>query len=495
MTKYVTINTKIKKIVRRGAPGPSGVFDPSVPIPYIILDPTAGEPAVPLQGMAWWNASEETWDLKQDGATLQVGQEVQWPVTNKTGSIIPNGTVVMAAGTVGATGRILVTPADGVTPANAKYILGIATHDIANNGNGKVTAFGKVRDLNTTGIPEGETWADEDILYVSDSVIGELTNIKPARTKLCMPVAFVINSNANVGVLSIRVTPIDENLAPTPDQRDALDQSNAPSASNAIATIADAIDTDALLYMMRVIADGGTVGDVAFLDSFFKDAKYNPLSPYYDDLVFARSPSWGIKVETGAVKLYSLTGAAFDTTQPLPGLQPLVQVADLNGKDRLLFDGVDDFIGNSSIIWPAGPRTIALMGFSQHTWTNNDIIFAANSGTALKQKGLTPGLRLLSNDNDVLMTEVNAVLDGDYHVSSLFNAADSNIKVDDNVETTGSIGLVESTGYALGASTSGGDPANFSVGAEVALISADDVDYPLKMQALKEFSASEYSTN
>ena len=204
---FVTIQTKVKKIVRKGPRGETGTIEQ--PIASLLFDVLAGEPASPAQGQVWWNALEETLDLKQDGAVLQFGQEVQWPVTNKTGVQIDNGTVVMAAGSLGATGRILITPMDGTDNINAKFILGIATHDIPNNGDGKVTAFGKVRDLDTS------VFSDGDVLWVSATTPGELTNTEPDQDAIGMPIAFVINANANNGVLSVRITPIDEHKMPS----------------------------------------------------------------------------------------------------------------------------------------------------------------------------------------------------------------------------------------------------------------------------------------
>ncbi len=196
----VVLRPKVKLIVR-GVPGPPG--DPLQPFTSIKFD-TVNPDAVDTQGQMAWNNEEETVDLKQDGAVLQLGQEVQWPVRNQTGSNITNGTVVMASGTIGATGRILISPMDGTDTTNAKFILGIATHDIGNAEDGKVTAFGKVRELDTS------SWTDGDVLWVSSTTAGELTNVEPLDGNIGLPIAFVVNSHATIGVLSVRVTPIDE---------------------------------------------------------------------------------------------------------------------------------------------------------------------------------------------------------------------------------------------------------------------------------------------
>lgn len=165
------------------------------------------------QGTVSWNTDEETLDLIQNGAVLQVGQEVQIHCRNNTGSAIADGTPVMATGTLGASGRITIAPMDGTSAANAKYMLGIATEDIANGTDGKVTAFGKIRQIDTTDTARFTgTIADGDVLYVDPANVGKLTNATPASGELTMPVAFVIHAASN-GTLFVRVTPIDESYA------------------------------------------------------------------------------------------------------------------------------------------------------------------------------------------------------------------------------------------------------------------------------------------
>lgn len=160
----------------------------------IIADSLQFTGGVGTQGTMSWNADEETLDLVQNGATLQLGQELQVHCRNNTGSTIANGTVVMATGTLGASGRITVAPY--TTSIKAKYILGITTEDIANGEDGKVTSFGKVRGLDTSSYSEGIP------LYVANN--GALTTTEPI-TELCEPIAFVINSSATVGTIMVRV--------------------------------------------------------------------------------------------------------------------------------------------------------------------------------------------------------------------------------------------------------------------------------------------------
>lgn len=166
------------------------------------FDTTAGVTAG--EGEFAWNDAKKTMDLGQQGTTLQLGLESHYHVRNDTGVTITNGTVVMATGAVGASDLITVAPMDGTDSANARLILGIATQDILDGQNGKVTNFGKIHDLNTIAYVTG------DVLWVSDSTPGALTNVEPAADSLGMPIAFVVYAHASTGIIAARVTPIDE---------------------------------------------------------------------------------------------------------------------------------------------------------------------------------------------------------------------------------------------------------------------------------------------
>lgn len=162
----------------------------------------------PGVGELAWNQSAGTLDLGQEnGVTLQIGQEQQVSVYANTN--ITNGQVVMAVGTIVNTGKIKVQQHDG-TKISGPKVIGIATHDIAIGEIGLVTSFGKVRDIDTTGAAQGETWVDGDVLYIKPNDAGALTNVEPSPGELLMRVATVVNSHATKGALFIRVSGVDE---------------------------------------------------------------------------------------------------------------------------------------------------------------------------------------------------------------------------------------------------------------------------------------------
>jgi hypothetical protein len=156
-------------------------------------------------GRLTWDANEGTIDvvLNAGNVTGQMFEDVFFNCRNQTGTPITRGTVVMAVGTQGASGRILIAPAIANGTVNSEYILGTAAMDIANGSDGLVYHFGKDRGLNTTGASCGETWADRDILYCSATTAGCLTKTIPTAPNLKVPIAFVIRAGNN-GTLFVR---------------------------------------------------------------------------------------------------------------------------------------------------------------------------------------------------------------------------------------------------------------------------------------------------
>lgn len=196
-----------------------------------------------------WNPSELTVDLQLDdtGVSLQLGQETLYRVRNSTASTLANGTVVMASGTLGNSGRILVAPAVANGTYEGKYIMGVVTEDIAAGADGFVTHFGKVRGVPTDGASVGEAWADGDILYAHPSMPGKLTKVKPSVPNEIVTVAIVLNAHVSNGTLVVR---------PTIDSHSSSVAKFVPSGTNAVPT-----SVQSKLREFVSVKDFGAVGD------------------------------------------------------------------------------------------------------------------------------------------------------------------------------------------------------------------------------------------
>lgn len=162
--------------------------------------PTGSNP----QGQVYFDSSADTLTIYNSiaGTSLQVGQEMWYRVKNQSGQNIPDGTLVMASGTDGNSGRITII--SGITDGSfaSYYIMGITTTDVDNGEDGWVTAFGEVRGINTTG-QNGETWNDGTILYGDPTRPGGLTNVKPDAPFNRNSMAIVLKSSSN-GSLFVR---------------------------------------------------------------------------------------------------------------------------------------------------------------------------------------------------------------------------------------------------------------------------------------------------
>ena len=160
-------------------------------------------------GLLSWNDTDGTADLRLKGGnvTLQIGQELVKRVVNKTTGNInlleSNYQVVKITGATGQRLSIDLAQANG--ELNSATTLGVVTENINNNQEGFITYSGEVREINTTGSLQGESWNDGDILYLSPLVAGKLTNIKPTAPNHVVIVGYVEYAHINHGKIFIKV--------------------------------------------------------------------------------------------------------------------------------------------------------------------------------------------------------------------------------------------------------------------------------------------------
>ena len=149
------------------------------------------------EGVAYWNQDDATLNIGITGdVCLQVGQEQLVRVTNKTGVQIDNGKAVYINGAQG--NRPTVALANAVAESTSSKTVGIATEDIANNGNGYVTTFGLVRDIDTSGFSEGDT------LWLSTTP-GGIQNTVPVTPNHATFMGVCVVSSASEGIILTKV--------------------------------------------------------------------------------------------------------------------------------------------------------------------------------------------------------------------------------------------------------------------------------------------------
>jgi len=159
-----------------------------------------------------WNDTDGTVDvgLKGGNVTLQVGQENVIRVVNKSGSNLLEANYqavrVRLVAEGGAQGqRLAVVLALADNDADSATTIGLVTETINNNQEGFVTTSGEVKNINTTGSLQGETWVDGDILYLSGTTSGRITNVKPSAPTHTIIIGYVVYAHANNGKIFVKV--------------------------------------------------------------------------------------------------------------------------------------------------------------------------------------------------------------------------------------------------------------------------------------------------
>jgi hypothetical protein len=225
------------------------------------------------QGTMYWDEDDNTVDIILNGYIMKVGEDLFYPVKNQTGSSIPKGTNVGFAGTLGMSGRLLITPylANGANPTS-RY-MGVTAETIANGADGKVLWFGRIRGINTNAFNEG------DILYASTSSAGAFQTTLPVAPNNIVEVAAVITKSSTNGVIFVRpqfLAVADSNKVSynVADSKNATERNQArvnigsTSATPQVIATAGAID-DLTITSNSLVFTGASVvlsGIVAALD-------------------------------------------------------------------------------------------------------------------------------------------------------------------------------------------------------------------------------------
>ena len=128
---------------------------------------------------------------------------VYFEVKNETGSPINKGKGVMAVGTDGNSGHILIDEMIADGSVESKYFLGVLETTVANGGFARVISFGQLDQFDTRG-QNGETWLDGQILWCDPDSAGDFTITEPDGPNVKIAAAFILNSSTN-GKIQVRV--------------------------------------------------------------------------------------------------------------------------------------------------------------------------------------------------------------------------------------------------------------------------------------------------
>ena len=149
-------------------------------------------------GQLVWNNTDGTLDLGlQTGLLNKIGQQVVVKARNLSGSTITKGSIVKVVGVAG--GFIGINLALGDSDANSATTFGIVAQDISDSSNGFVAIHGIIHGLNTNAFTEG------DVLYLSPTVSGIFTNVKPVAPQHAVVIGYVAKKSATDGHILLHV--------------------------------------------------------------------------------------------------------------------------------------------------------------------------------------------------------------------------------------------------------------------------------------------------
>ena len=165
-------------------------------VDYIRLNTGAAAGAA-IVGKTFWDDANGTLatTLKGGNVTLQHGQELHVPAKNITGSQINDGKVVYISG--GTLGDTNIALAQANSTVQSDGVIGVATENIPNNSTGFVTAFGYVNNINTSA------FSANDIIWLSDSVAGGMTNVRPKHPNNAVKIGTCTYSHATLGRIHV----------------------------------------------------------------------------------------------------------------------------------------------------------------------------------------------------------------------------------------------------------------------------------------------------
>ena len=124
--------------------------------------------------------------------------------------------------------RLAVDYALADSDANSADTIGVVYENINNNQSGRIISVGEITGINTTGSIQGESWSDGDSLFLSATIEGGITNIRPTAPNHGVRLGYVVHSHVNQGKIYIKIdngyelSEIHDIYAPSPTHNQGI---------------------------------------------------------------------------------------------------------------------------------------------------------------------------------------------------------------------------------------------------------------------------------
>lgn len=154
-----------------------------------------------------WNDSVGTIEttLKGGNVVLKHGRDLFERVVNKTGIQLTKAAYQAVRVSTAQGQRLGVALAQANNDNNSADTIGLVVETIDNNQEGMIYVVGEINGINTTGSLQSETWADGDVLYLSPTTAGRITNLKPVAPQHLVVIGYVVYAHATQGKIYVKV--------------------------------------------------------------------------------------------------------------------------------------------------------------------------------------------------------------------------------------------------------------------------------------------------
>ena len=148
-------------------------------------------------GRIRWNSTEGAPEagLAGGNVTALLGTDLHVLCYNDTGSPMTKGQAVRVNGSSGTRLKIALAQGDG--DPNSAETIGLVSEPIANNASGYVITRGLISSINTNSFNDG------DVLYLSPTVAGQITNVKPVAPDHMVRVGYCIKKAGGAGIIYV----------------------------------------------------------------------------------------------------------------------------------------------------------------------------------------------------------------------------------------------------------------------------------------------------